>query len=210
MGARAVAIDEGRNDEVALRDPLHVGTGLFHHADEFVANRTEIVGGLAAVVPEVRTANACKDHADDCVRRRADHRVGALSNLDRLRSVEDGRPHHYPSPVDGAAAYSASLTGSPQVAFVPFSSTSSIARWVMNRAGDAPCQWCSPGSKNTRSPGRITSTEPPRRWANPTPSMTKIVCPFGCVCHTVRAPGVKWTLLALRRAAPAGAATGSM
>ena len=34
----------------------------------------------------------------------------------------------------------------------------------MNRVAAAPCQCSSPGSKNTRSPGRITSTGPPRRW----------------------------------------------
>src|SRR5262245_60334090 len=37
-----------------------------------------------------------------------------------------------------------------------------------------------------------------------------MVCPFGWVCHAVRAPGVKWTLLALSREAADGAATGSM
>src|SRR6267143_294567 len=36
-----------------------------------------------------------------------------------------------------------------------------------------------------------------------------MVWPFGCVCHAVRAPGVKWTLLALTREAPFGAAKGS-
>jgi hypothetical protein len=45
--------------------------------------------------------------------------------------------------------------------------------------------------------------------AGPTPSVTQIVWPFGCVCQCVRAPGVKWTLLALTREAPAGAATAS-
>jgi hypothetical protein len=38
--------------------------------------------------------------------------------------------------------------------------------------GATPCQWSSPGSKNTRSPGRITSIGPPRRWQRPTPSVT--------------------------------------
>jgi len=33
---------------------------------------------------------------------------------------------------------------------------------------------------------------------------------LGWVCHAVRAPGVKWTLLALSRAEPDGAATASM
>src|SRR4029077_18504171 len=113
----------------------------------------------------------------------------------------------YAPSIAGAAAYSASVTWSPHVALLPFSSTSSIAMWVMNRVGVAPCQWCSPGSKNTRSPGRMTSIGPPRRCARPTPSSTKMVWPFGCVCHAVRAPGVKWTVLAVRRETPFGAAT---
>ena len=36
-----------------------------------------------------------------------------------------------------------------------------------------------------------------------------MVWPLGCVCQAVRAPGVKWTLLALRRDAPIGTATAS-
>src|SRR2546426_10592971 len=53
-----VAIDEGRDDEVALRNASHFRTDLVHHADEFVADCAEIVGRLAAAVPEVRTAHA--------------------------------------------------------------------------------------------------------------------------------------------------------
>src|SRR5438445_11313443 len=37
-----------------------------------------------------------------------------------------------------------------------------------------------------------------------------MVWPFGCGGHAVRAPGVKWTLLALRRDEPDGVATVSM
>jgi hypothetical protein len=37
-----------------------------------------------------------------------------------------------------------------------------------------------------------------------------MVWPFGWVCHAVRAPGVKWTLLGLRRERPDGVATVSM
>jgi hypothetical protein len=66
----------------------------------------------------------------------------------------------------------------------------------MSRVGAAPCQWVSPGSKKTRSPGRMTSIGPPSRWQRPTPSVTQIVWPCGCVCHAVRAPGVKWTAAA--------------
>jgi hypothetical protein len=43
---------------------------------------------------------------------------------------------------------------------------------VMNRLGAAPRQWSSPGSKKTRSPGRMISIGPPRRCTTPTPSVT--------------------------------------
>jgi hypothetical protein len=55
---------------------------------------------------------------------------------------------------------------------VAFIIDSNIARWVMKRFGAAPCQWSSSGSKNTRSPGRITSIGPPRRCVRPIPSVT--------------------------------------
>ena len=55
--ARTVAIDEGRDDEVALGEASHLGTDVLDDTDEFVADRSEIVRRLAAVVPEVRTAH---------------------------------------------------------------------------------------------------------------------------------------------------------
>ncbi len=80
----------------------------------------------------------------------------------------------------------------------------------MKRSGAAPCQWSSPGSKKTLSPGRMTSTGPPRRWQRPTPSVTWMFWPSGCVCQAVRAPGVKWTLAAATRDGADGVATMSM
>src|SRR4029077_6727166 len=53
----------------------------------------------------------------------------------------------------------------------------------------------------------MTSIGPWRRCARPMPSTTKMVWPFGCVCHAVRAPGVKWTLLAVKRDALIGTST---
>src|SRR5947207_2331175 len=50
----------------------------------------------------------------------------------------------------------------------------------------------------------------PRRCTSPIPSVTKMVWPLGWVCHAVRAPGVKWTLLVWRRDWSDGAATASM
>ena len=46
--------------------------------------------------------------------------------------------------------------------------------------------------------------------AQPTPSVTKMVCPCGWVCQAVRAPGVKCTAAAAKVEVPAGAATASM
>jgi hypothetical protein len=56
----------------------------------------------------------------------------------------------------------------------------------------------------------MASIGPPSRWHRPTPSVTKIVWPCGCVCQAVRAPGVKCTLAAAKVELPAGAATASM
>src|SRR5215211_8319603 len=47
-------------------------------------------------------------------------------------------------------------------------------------------------------------------WQRPTPSVTQIVWPNGCVCQAVRAPGVKCTLAAAARAGGSGVAMVSM
>src|SRR5215467_3816653 len=65
---------------------------------------------------------------------------------------------------------------------------------VIAVVGVAPCQCFSPGANQTTSPGRISSTGPPSRCAHPQPAMTISVCPKGCVCHAVRAPGSNVTL----------------
>jgi hypothetical protein len=56
----------------------------------------------------------------------------------------------------------------------------------------------------------MASTGPPSRRQRPAPSVTKIVCPNGWVCHAVLAPGVKWTLAAARRDGGEAVATVSM
>src|SRR5438270_7838332 len=60
--------------------------------------------------------------------------------------------------------------------------------------GAAPCQCFSPGGNQTTSPGRISSTGPPSRCAQPHPAVTMSVWPSGWVCHAVRAPGSKVTV----------------
>src|SRR3954471_22650013 len=76
--------------------------------------------------------------------------------------------------------------------------------------GAAPCQCCSPGGNHTTSPGRISSTGPPHRCAQPQPNVTIKVCPKGCVCHAVRAPGSKVTLAPAVRAGSGASKSGSM
>src|SRR5438105_601624 len=81
---------------------------------------------------------------------------------------------------------------------------------VIAAAGDAPCQCFSPGSNQTTSPGRISSTEPPQRCAHPRPEVTINVWPNGCVCHAVRAPGSNVTLAPRTRAGSFASNSGSM
>ena len=52
--------------------------------------------------------------------------------------------------------------------------------WLMPVVAVAPCQCFSPGSNQTTSPGRISSTEPPRRCTQPRPDVTMRVWPSGC------------------------------
>src|SRR5262249_9593757 len=67
-------------------------------------------------------------------------------------------------------------------------------------AGVAPCQSLSPGANQTTSPGRISSTGPPSRCAQPQPDVTIKVWPSGWVCQAARAPGSNVTLTLLTRA----------
>ena len=79
-----------------------------------------------------------------------------------------------------------------------------MAMCVIAVVGVAPCQCFSPGENHTTSPGRISSIGPSHFWAHPSPEVTINVCPSGCVCQAVRAPGSKVTL-APRTRAGAGA-----
>src|SRR5579885_795127 len=74
----------------------------------------------------------------------------------------------------------------------------------------APCQCFSPAGNQTTSPGRISSIGPPARCAQPQPAVTIKVCPSGCVCQAVRAPGSKVTLAPDTRAGSGASNNGSM
>src|SRR5438105_171005 len=85
-----------------------------------------------------------------------------------------------------------------------------MAMCVMAVVGAAPCQCFSPGGNQTTSPGRISSTGPPHRWARPHPAVTTRVWPSGWVCHAVRAPGSNVTLAPTARAGAVAGNSGSM
>src|ERR1700759_2360097 len=71
---------------------------------------------------------------------------------------------------------------------------------VIAVVGAAPCQCFSLGGIHTTSPGRISSIGPSARCTQPQPAVTIKVCPSGCVCHAVRAPGSNVTLAPETRA----------
>src|SRR5208283_1726406 len=98
-----------------------------------------------------------------------------------------------------ASWYCSSLTFSIQSAVLP-SRFSTMEMWVMAVVGVAPCQCFSPGGNQITSPGRISLIGPPQRCTRPQPAVTIRVCPSGCVCHAVRAPGSKVTLAPTTRA----------
>src|SRR5436190_1376759 len=82
--------------------------------------------------------------------------------------------------------------------------------WLMAVVAVAPCQCFSPAANDTTSPGRISSTAPPSRCTRPQPKVTINVCPSGCVCHAVRAPGSNVTALPAARAGAFAAKRGSI
>ena len=53
VGAGAIAIREWRDDEIAFGERARLGADLLDDADELVPDRTELVRGVAAVVPQV-------------------------------------------------------------------------------------------------------------------------------------------------------------
>ena len=83
LRAGAVAERERRDDEVARLDGRHLGADVLDDADELVADRAGRERRVAAVVPEVRAADAGQDDADDRVGRLDDGRVGPVAGLDR-------------------------------------------------------------------------------------------------------------------------------
>src|SRR5438132_12644737 len=85
-----------------------------------------------------------------------------------------------------------------------------MAMCVISAVGVAPCQCFSLGANQTTSPGRISSTGPPSRCAHPRPEVTINVCPRGCVCQAVRAPGSNVTLAPRTRAGSGASNNGSI
>src|SRR3954469_4535187 len=75
--------------------------------------------------------------------------------------------------------------------------------------GPAPCQCFSLGGIHTVSPALISRIGPPFACTRPTPEITCSVCPSGCVCHAVRAPGSKLTRPARMRAGAGASMIGS-
>src|SRR5947207_13041624 len=76
--------------------------------------------------------------------------------------------------------------------------------------GVAPCQCFSLGGNQTTSPGRISSIGSSQLCAQPRPNVTINVCPSGCVCQAVRAPGSNVTLAPRTRAGSGASNKGSI
>ena len=94
--ARAVAVGEGRDHKVAPGESVNVGADLLDDTSELVADRTKLVRGFSAVVPEVRAADAAHDDAHHGIGGLDDNRVWSVADLDPAWPVEDGCSHVAP------------------------------------------------------------------------------------------------------------------
>jgi len=91
--AGPVAEGERRDDEIALLDVLDAGPDVLDDAGELVADRPALERRVAAVVPEVRSADAGQDDAHDRIGWLGDHGIAAFLDGDRVGFVEDGSTH---------------------------------------------------------------------------------------------------------------------
>ena len=91
--AGPVAVCERGDDEVTRLDVPHVAADVLDDADELVADRAGLELGVAAVVPEVRSADAGHEDAHDRVGGLLEGGVGPVAGLDALGLMEDGCSH---------------------------------------------------------------------------------------------------------------------
>src|SRR5262249_4216494 len=85
-----------------------------------------------------------------------------------------------------------------------------MAKCVIAVVGVAPCQCFSCGGHQTTSPGRISTLGPPSLCTHPHPDVTISVCPRGCVCQALWAPGSNVTCAPRARAGSGASNSGSM
>ncbi len=169
--ARPVRPEERRDHQVAgLRCP-DFRADRFDDADELVPHPAPVVVRLHRLVrPEIAaTDRGASDH-DESVRGLDQPRIRDVLHADSPAAYITVARISCCLPVR-AAPYSSSVRDRPtrRAAVVADLEHRQVGHEAVRRRA-VPVS--SPGSKNTRSPGRITSTGPPRLWANPTPSVT--------------------------------------
>src|SRR4051794_2598390 len=173
----AAVLGDGAVDE---RGDLILVGDVARDAERAVTEVGQLVGGgakrLLVDVGEHHRGARCGESAGG-----AEPHAGAGAGAERDLAGEVVRRVH----ADRPPAYCSSLTCSPHVTGLPLSSFCCMAMWTIKRFATAPCQWFRPGSKKTRSPGRMTSTGPPSRWQRPTSPANQSAGPF-CVSMLLR------------------------
>jgi hypothetical protein len=91
--ARLVAERERGDHELALSDVADVGAHGLDDPDELMADRAGLERRVAAVVPQVRAADAGQHDANDRVGALDDDRVGPLAGLDAVGCEEESCAH---------------------------------------------------------------------------------------------------------------------
>jgi hypothetical protein len=93
--AGAVAERERRDHEVAALHFRDVGADVLDDADELVADRARLERRVAAVVPQVRAADARERDTHDRVGRLDDDGVGPVAGLDAVGFNEESCTHAF-------------------------------------------------------------------------------------------------------------------
>jgi len=102
VGAGAVGVHERCDDEIADGERRHGVAHLLDDADELMSDPFGLgVGLVSAIRPQIRTANACGNHADDRVAVVHQLRVRNVFAADVARAMDQSRSHvlNLPTPM---------------------------------------------------------------------------------------------------------------
>jgi hypothetical protein len=193
--AGPVAERERRDHEIAALDVRDVGAGVLDDADELVGDRAGLERRVAAVVPEVRAADARERDTHDRVGRLDDDGVGPVAGLDAVGFNEESGRRSRPSrpacrPTVSGASRACAARRLPRW---PASASSTTSAWnaATSAAPPSSCSKDSPGRSSSTTPNvptSSTSPAPPIRSRRSGPGRSSTRSARSCSASSTRSP----------------------